>query len=63
MRVFVDDERCRGHGICTTTCPDVFAINADGYAEVIAPLVPAAQQNAAREAIKSCPEQAISEGG
>jgi ferredoxin len=62
MKVFVDDERCRGHGICTTICPDVFAINEDGYAEVIAPEVPGAQRDAAREAIKSCPEQAISEG-
>lgn len=62
MRVFVDDERCRGHGICTTVCPDVFAINEDGYADVIAPEVPAAQQHAAHEAIQCCPEQAISEG-
>jgi len=62
MKVVVDDERCRGHGICTTICPDVFAINEDGYAEVIAPEVPGAQGDAAREAIKSCPEQAISEG-
>jgi ferredoxin len=62
MKVFVDDERCRGHGICTTVCPEVFAINDDGYAEVIAPEVPATRDDAAREAINSCPEQAISEG-
>ena len=62
MKVFLDDEHCRGHGICPTVCPDVFAINEDGYGEVIAPEVPAAQQDAAREAVKCCPEQAISEG-
>jgi ferredoxin len=32
VKVFVDDQRCRGHGICTTLCPDVFQINEDGYA-------------------------------
>ena len=62
MKVRVDDERCRGHGMCTTLCPDVFAINDDGYSEVQVPEVPAAQENAAREAIECCPEQAISEG-
>lgn len=25
--------RRRGHGMCTTLCPEVFAINDDGYAE------------------------------
>jgi len=60
MKVFVDDQRCRGHGMCTTLCPDVFAINDDGYAEVTVPEVPAGQEDAAREAIECCPEQAIS---
>jgi len=62
MKVRVDDERCRGHGVCTTLCPDVFAINDDGYSEVQVPEVPAGQEKAAREAIECCPEQAISEG-
>jgi len=62
VKVFVDDERCRGHGMCTTLCPDVFQINDDGYAEVQLPEVPAGQVDAAREAIECCPEQAISEG-
>ena len=62
MKVRVDDERCRGHGMCTTLCPDVFAISDDSYSEVQVPEVPAAQENAAREAIECCPEQAISEG-
>ena len=41
--------------------PDVFAINDDGYAEVTVPEVPAGHEDAAREAIECCPEQAISE--
>jgi ferredoxin len=62
MKVRVDEDRCRGHGMCTTLCPDVFAINDDGYSEVQVPDVPAGQEGAAREAIECCPEQAISEG-
>ena len=54
--------RCGGHGMCTTLCPEVFAINDDGYAEVQVPEVPDGQEDAAREAIECCPEQAISEG-
>lgn len=48
--------------MCTTLCPEVFAINDDGYAEVQVPEVPDGQEDAAREAIECCPEQAISEG-
>jgi 4Fe-4S single cluster domain len=40
--------RCRGHGMCTTLCPEVFAINDDGYAEVQLPEVPDGQEDAAR---------------
>ena len=54
--------RRRGHGMCTTLCPEVFAINDDGYAEVQVPEVPDGQEDAVREAIECCPEQAISEG-
>jgi len=62
VKVRVDEDRCRGHGMCTTLCPDVFVINNDGYSEVIVPEVPAGQEDSAREAIECCPEQAISEG-
>ena len=61
MKVHVDDQRCRGHGVCTTLCPDVFELTDDGYAEVVVPEVPAEHEEASREAIESCPEQAISE--
>ena len=38
--------------MCTTLCPEVFAINDDGYAEVQVPEVPDGQEDAAREAIE-----------
>ncbi|WP_406814140.1 ferredoxin [Mycobacterium sp. M23085] len=61
MKVWVDDQRCRGHGVCLTLCPDVFSLTDDGYAEAIDSDVPTELEAAAQEAIQCCPEQAISE--
>jgi ferredoxin len=61
MRVWVDDQRCRGHGMCLTVCPDVFSLTDDGYAVSIESDVPTELEPAAHEAIEFCPEQAISE--
>ncbi len=61
MRVSVDDQRCRGHGVCVTLCPEVFSLTDDGYAVAIASDVPTELEAATREAIQCCPEQAISE--
>ena len=59
MRVTVDDDRCAGHGVCTTMCPEVFALNDDGYAIVETPDVPAGLEADVRRAVQSCPERAI----
>jgi ferredoxin len=61
MRVWVDDQRCRGHGMCLTVCPDVFSLTDDGYAVSIESDVPTELESAAHEAIEFCPERAISE--
>jgi ferredoxin len=60
MRVAVDEERCRGHGVCVTLCPEVFRLTDDGYSEAYQQEFPAEFDKAAREAIECCPEQAIS---
>ncbi|NDJ88044.1 ferredoxin [Mycolicibacter kumamotonensis] len=59
MKAWVDPDRCAGHGICTTICPEVFAINDDGYSEVTVDEVPPQFEDAVRDAIKQCPEHAI----
>ena len=61
MKVWVDDQRCRGHGVCVTLCPDVFSLTDDGYAEAIPSDVPTDFEAATLEAIDCCPEQAITE--
>ncbi|WP_328356469.1 ferredoxin [Mycobacterium sp. NBC_00419] len=62
MKAHIDDDRCRGHGVCTTVCPQVFALNDDGYAEVILDEVPDDLADSAREAVAACPENAITLG-
>jgi ferredoxin len=59
MKVTVDDDRCRGHGVCCTTCPEVFDLSDDGYAVVSTPEVHAEYENAVRSAAAMCPERAI----
>ena len=59
MRVAVDEDRCRGHGVCCATCPEVFTLTDDGYSEVREPEIPAAREQAVRAAADSCPERAI----
>lgn len=61
MKVWVDDQRCRGHGVCTTLCAEVFSLTDDGYAVAIDTDVPTEFEADTQEAIKCCPEQAISE--
>jgi ferredoxin len=61
MKVTVDDQRCRGHGMCLTLCPEVFHLTDDGYSVADPSEVPAELEEAAQDAIDNCPEQAISE--
>jgi ferredoxin len=59
MRVAVDEDRCAGHGMCLTLCPEVFDLTDDGWAVAASPDVPAGLEDAAHEAIDNCPENAI----
>jgi ferredoxin len=60
MQARIDDERCRGHGMCCALCPQVFELTGDGYAIVRATEVPAELHDAVRGAVDQCPEGAIS---
>jgi ferredoxin len=61
MKVHVDPERCQGHTLCSMIAPDVFQLDdIDGHAKAIVDDVPADLEAKAAEAIRSCPEQAIS---
>ncbi|UGQ11010.1 ferredoxin [Yinghuangia sp. ASG 101] len=60
MKVRVDPVLCQGHTGCAMTAPGIFTLrDEDGHAEVKDEHVPAAHEAAVREAVLSCPEQAI----
>ncbi|MGN5236952.1 ferredoxin [Rhodococcus sp. SJ-3] len=60
MKVHVDDDACRGHGVCLAICPEVFELSDGGYAVTLVSDVPAEHEDNVREAAASCPERAIS---
>ena len=61
MKVRVDSERCQGHTLCKMIAPDSFELNEiDGSSSPLSEVVPPEQEDAVREAVHSCPEQAIS---
>lgn len=60
MRVRIDDELCQGHQMCAIRAPEVFGADEMGQGIVIIDgEVPADQEEAVRNAVNSCPEQAI----
>jgi ferredoxin len=61
MKVAVDEDTCRGHGMCLTFCPEVFEMTDDGWAVANPGDVPVEYEGAVLEAIENCPERAIHE--
>ena len=60
MQVHIDDDQCKGHGVCWGLCPEVFELTDDGYAVALVATVPAVHEDAVRTAVVQCPEKAIS---
>jgi ferredoxin len=61
VKVHVDPERCQGHTLCAMNAPKVFQLDEiDGHSSPLSEDVPADQEDRVREAVRSCPEQAIS---
>lgn len=59
MKVTINKDMCIGCGACTGICPNVFVIEDDGKAGVVAEAVDAADEDAANEAVAGCPVAAI----
>lgn len=55
----VDRGSCIGCGACAAVCPNVFEMDDEGLAKVIATPVPAGDEEAAQEAADGCPVEAI----
>ena len=64
MKVRVDPERCQGHTLCAMIAPKMFELDdIDGHSSPVDENVPADQEARVRQAVRSCPEQAISVSG
>ena len=60
MKVKVEGSICQGHTLCAMAAPQVFKLDdEDGHATAISEDVPPELEGSAREAERSCPEQAI----
>ena len=57
MKIKVDKEKCIGCGTCVALAPKTFKFGADDKAEVITP--PGDEKEKIKEAIDSCPVDAI----
>jgi len=61
VKVRVDPEKCQGHTLCNMIAPKVFQLDEiDGHSTPVSEDVPADMEERVREAVRSCPEQAIS---
>lgn len=60
MNAIVDRDACIGCGLCNTICPEVFEMDDEDIAIVIAEPVPEENEACAQEATDSCPTDAIS---
>lgn len=59
MKTIVNQDTCIGCGLCISTVPEVFEVNADGKAEACGHTTDE-NRAAVQEAIDACPVQAIS---
>jgi ferredoxin len=59
MKATIDRTGCISCGLCETTCPEVFGMAADGYAEVLVESIPASAEASAKEAAECCPVAVI----
>jgi ferredoxin len=61
MKVHVDPGLCQGHTLCSMIAPEVFELDEiDGHSSPVSEEVPVELEDRVREAVRSCPEQAIS---
>lgn len=58
-RIEVDRERCVGSGSCEMLAADLFEVGGDGIVAVLRPEAEEDDLDAAEEAVRACPTQAL----
>jgi len=59
MRVRINRELCRGHGVCCGYAPEIFELDDADKARAKFDEIPAAFKEHVRMALQNCPERAI----
>ena len=59
MKASIDRDGCISCGLCPDTCPEVFRMAEDGFAEVYVDEIPEEVEDTAQEAADSCPVEVI----
>jgi ferredoxin len=60
MKIVVDWDLCRGHGVCKMEAPLVFEVSRDGKLTVLLEEPPEDQRTNVEAAIRYCPTDALS---
>lgn len=60
MKIVVDREKCTGLGMCESVAPDVFEVGDDGVLVLHSATVPEGREDEMRDAVESCPTEALS---
>ena len=59
MYVAVDFKRCESNALCVHALPEVFEVRDDDVLYLLTEQIQPGQEEAAREAVRLCPRQAI----
>jgi ferredoxin len=59
-RLFIDTDKCVGHGRCYELAPSLITDDETGYGQVLDVEIDASNEDLASSAIRVCPERAIS---
>jgi ferredoxin len=60
MRIVVDRQLCKGHGVCMEEAPTVFEVTRDGKMTILIEQPPPELRAKVEAAIKYCPTEALS---
>lgn len=59
MRLRVDDNRCKGHAVCSLVDAELFVLDDMGHSAVVDQEVPSGLEDVAHRGVQACPEAAL----